>query len=431
MKTIIAAIFLSTAAFAQSKENSNRLTLTAKLFNQLAEEARTNYPGMRAAESRLRAAEKNQGTVRLFDDPEVSFGGMLGNGVMRKEEGDLVYGLEQKLPLTGKPQAEKKMAAAGREVEEAARDLRFQTLRRDVAQAAIRAALADEVLRISRQDQAWVETMVTATSERYQAGRATQVETLRMETEHAARAEQLRVASKNRESELLILNRLLNRPLTNVWPELELPKLAPLLAPSERLVELATAHEPRLRMMRHEIARAEASAETARRAKRPDFSIGADARQYAGDGEFKEGTIFFKMTIPWINKAKYDAAFHREKDRAEAAGWDAAEYEAQLRDETSRLIIRIENARRQALLYRDSIIPRSEQALSSAQGTWQSGKAFFHDVLESRRLLLEGRLNYARAVADQYLALSELVLCCGIADMDATELYLKLNEQEK
>src|SRR4051812_34781379 len=323
MKTILAAIFLATVAFAQAQENTNHLALTAKLFNQLAEEARTNYPGMRAAESRLRAADKNRNAVRLFDDPMVSFGGILGNGVMRQDEGDLVYGLEQKLPINGKPQAEKKMAAAERVVEEAARDFRFQTLRRDVAQALIRAALADEVVRISRQDQAWVETMVTATSERYEAGRATQVETLRMETEHASRAEQLRVAAKNRESELLILNRLLNRPLTNAWPELDLPKLAPMLAPGERLLELATAHEPKLRMMRNEIARAEASAESARRAKRPDFSIGADARQYAGDGEFKEGTVFFKMTIPWVNKSKYDAAFHREKDRAEAATWDA------------------------------------------------------------------------------------------------------------
>jgi cobalt-zinc-cadmium efflux system outer membrane protein len=117
----------------------------------------------------------------------------------------------------------------------------------------------------------------------------------------------------------------------------------------------------------------------------------------------------------------------RELQKAEAAAWDAAEYEAQARDEIARLVIRIDNARRQATLYRDQIIPRSETTLSTAETSWQNGKSFFHDVLDSRRLLLDGRTMYVRAVADQYLALSELVLCCGLADLEALELYQNSN----
>jgi outer membrane protein, heavy metal efflux system len=420
MKSILAfAVFAIGVSHAEAQ--TNRLVLTPKYLSEIAEEARTNYPGMRAADARLRAAEKGVRAVRTWDDPEVMVGGMIGNGVMREDEGDLLYGVEQKLPITGKPQAERKMVAAERDVEEASREMRFQTLRKEIVQTILRVALADESARILALDQAWVETMVTATQERYKAGRSTQVEVLRMETEHATRGEGLRRVLRERDSEILILNRLLGRPLDTKWPEMVLPELWPQMEISDRVLQLASRGEPKIKMLRREIMRAEAAAEVARRAKRPDVSIGLEGRQFAGDGQFKEGSVVAKMTIPFVNRNKYAAAYAREKDRAEAAELDAREYEAQLREEISRLGIRIDNARRQAVLYRDQIIPRGEQTLASAESNWQGGRSFFHDVLDARRLLLDARNEYAKAVAEQYIALAELVLCCGLADFEALE----------
>jgi cobalt-zinc-cadmium efflux system outer membrane protein len=428
MKTILALVLLS-AMVAQAE--TNRVAITPKYINALAEEARVNHPAMLAAEARVRAASQNERAVKLWDDPEVMFGGMLGKGVMRPEEGDLLYGVEQRLPINGKPQAERAMARAESGVEDADRTLRFQTLRRDIAEAVFRLALAEETVRIHRQDHLWLETLSVATMERYKAGKATQVETLRSETEHFAKEEALRVVEKERESAAIILNRLLNRPLESAWPEMALPELAPPLASSELLLSLATKFEPKLRMMRQEIARAQAGAAVAKRARRPDFSLGADARQFAGDGQFKEGSVYVKMSIPWINKSKYDAAFRREQDRAEAVTWEAGAYEAEVRDEISRLVIRIDNARRQAILYREQIIPRSEQALAAAESSWQSGRSFFLEVLEARRVLLNGRLMFARAVAEQHQALAQTVLCCGLGDLEAVELFQNSKGTEK
>jgi cobalt-zinc-cadmium efflux system outer membrane protein len=434
MKSIFSlAILISLVplAGARAEQSTNRLVLTPKFLSGIAEEARTNYPGMRAAEARLRAAEQGIRAVRAWDDPEVMFGGFIGNGVMRRDEGDLLYGVQQKLPINGKPQADRAVAAAARDVEETAREMRFQTLRKEIVQSLLRLALDDESARIFAVDQSWVETMVAATQERYKAGRSTQVEVLRMETEHAGRAENLRRTQRERDGEVLILNRLLGRPLETKWPDLALPDLWPQFEIDERVLRLAGRGEPRVRMLHQEVIRAEAAAEVARRAKRPDVSIGVEARQFAGDGEFKEGTAVIKMTIPFVNRSKYSAAYAREKDRAAAAELDAREYETQVRDDTLRLGIRIENARRQALLYRDQIIPRGEQTLASAESNWQSGRAFFHDVLDTRRLLLDARNEYAKAVAEQYAALSELVLCCGLSDFDALQNVQKNFEPQK
>ncbi len=428
MKTILVLAFLS-AAVAQAQ--TNRVALTPKYINALAEEARVNHPAMRAAEARVRAASQNERAVKLWDDPEVMFGGMIGRGVPRRDEGDLVYGVEQRLPINGKPQAERAMARAESGVEDADRTLRFQTLRKDIAEAVFRLALAEETVRIHRQDHLWLETVSVATMERYKAGKATQVETLRSETEHFAKEEAVRVVEKEREAAALVLNRLLSRPLESTWPELALPELAPTLANSDALLSLATKFEPKLRMMRQEIARAQAGAAAAKRARRPDFMLGVDGRQFAGDGQFKEGTVYLKMSIPWINKSKYEAAYRREQERAEASTWEAVAYEAEVRDEISRLAIRIDNARRQAILYRDQIIPRSEQALAVAESSWESGKSFFLEVLDARRNLLDARLTVAKAVTEQHQALAQLVLCCGLGDLEAVELFEKSQGTEK
>jgi len=70
-------------------------------------------------------------------------------------------------------------------------------------------------------------------------------------------------------------------------------------------------------------------------------------------------------------------------------------------------------------LYRDEIIPRSESALESARSGWEANRTTFRDVTEARRMWLEGRSRYARAVAEQYEMLSELVLCCGLGNLEA------------
>ena len=54
----------------------------------------------------------------------------------------------------------------------------------------------------------------------------------------------------------------------------------------------------------------------------------------------------------------------------------------------------------------------------------------FRDVLEARRMLLDARLMYARGVAEQYQMMSELVLCCGLGDLEALQMIGAMPEAE-
>jgi outer membrane protein TolC len=106
------------------------------------------------------------------------------------------------------------------------------------------------------------------------------------------------------------------------------------------------------------------------------------------------------------------------------------DYHYELRAELHHLTAKIDAARREAMLYRNEIIPRSRQALESAQAAWQSNRDAFRDVLDARRMLLDAQTMYHRAVAEQYVTLSELVLCCGIGDLEALDMLVQPEREE-
>ncbi|MBA4148201.1 MAG: TolC family protein [Verrucomicrobia bacterium] len=421
-------IYLITIAVAAvgvaqlAAQNTDSIVITPALINQLADEAQTNNPALRATEKLVEAARENEMSVRTWEDPMVRVGRMAAEKAMRREDGDLVYGVEQKLPLFGKPEAARRVAETETVIEQANADLKFQLVRKELAIAAFQAALAERTVEIAGQDIASLETLLSVAEQRYEARTAMQFEVLRLQNERAKRVQALRTESVLITNAYAQLDRLIGRPLQSYSPALALPEVGPAIFYSEELVDIALRSEPVLKKMRREVELAEAQAEQTRRQRYPDFTVGVEARNYTGSGEFREGMAFVAFNFPWGNRKKYDADFNREKARQQAGELDATDYELEVRNDIHHLVIRIDAARHEALVYRDEIIPRTETAMESAQAAWESNVGSINDVLEARRMLFDAQLMYARAVSDQYQMLSELVLCCGLGDLEALEM---------
>ena len=401
--------------------------LTPALINQLAEELRTNNPALAAAAARTNAAARAVDAVRTWEDPMARAGYMFSDdpAMMRSGDGDLLYGVEQKLPLWGKPEAMRRVARAELNVEMAGSDLKFQTLRSDLAKVLFRTALASETVAIGELDLAWVEKMQAAADARYRSGGGSLSEVLRLQNEHARRADQLTTSRAQLRQDEFTMNRMLNRAPDFAWPKLELPAVATPVVYSEKLVRLARDYAPQLRKMRGEVRVAEAAVDKTRRERHPEVSVGADTRNDSSNGDWRQTEVMVSFSLPWLNRGRYRADLAREEAKRTAAEFDVTDMELAVREEVHGLTVKIDSARREALLYRDEIIPRSEQALAVAQSAWSSGNGMFLDVLEARRMLLEARLMSARAVTEQWQMLSELVLCCGLADMEALQMLGK------
>ena len=423
MKSIQFVMFVACAHLGVvAQDVANRVVLTPELINEFAEEARSNNAALWAARSRLRAAQENAQSIPLWRDPEVMLGGMGAETMMRMEDGDIMYGVEQMLPVFGKEKAARNAARAEVPVEEADLDYQFQTLRKNLAQALIQAVLTDELLILAQQDFQWLETLTTAVEQRYSVGDASQMDVLRVQNERSRRVEQIRTDENTREMAYAAVNRLLNRNVIAGWARMELPELAGPIALTTKLLAYAEKFEPKLKMMRQERAQAEAMVELTRKERRPDLSAGVEARQYSRTGEGRSAAVVLKMTVPWFNRNRYKSAVLRDEARVIEVDYKIEDMLYELRTEVHHLVALIDNARREALLYKDEIIPRSEQALRSAEAAWQASRDAFRDVLDGRRMLLEARTMYFKAVAEQYIALSELILCCGIGDLEALEM---------
>jgi outer membrane protein TolC len=397
---------------------------TADWIESTAAQLNQQHPGLRASRSRYQAALAQAAGSRRIADPTARLGGSVFDerNMHSREEGNLSYGIEQKLPLLGKETAARSMAEAEASVAGVKVEALFQRLRLDYARAALDAALAEETVRIGVEDLTWLDLAVTVSETRFRSGQASSFDVLRLQNERARRAsQQLNDGDRSHAARAWVNHALGREPLVE-FPRLLLPEIGPELTGSVGLQNQAVRNGPALRILERERKSAAATLESTRRSARPDIAVGVEGREYAGDAGFRNGTVTLSLSLPWWNRAGYRRDLERDQHRLEAVEQDSADAALGLRNELHHLLIEIGNARRDALTDRDDILPRSDQALAAAYAAWTSGRGLLSDVLEARRMRLEARIRQARATAEQWIRVHELAQLCGLTVRETLRL---------
>ena len=428
MKSIGTILFVSAGLLnaraaddARSVEATNAVVISTAFINRLVAEARTNNPSLKAADSRVRSAALNAEAVRTWEDPMAMFGGSVysSRGFDPSEDGNLAYGVEQKLPLWGRPKLARRVAQAETSMREAEVHYRARQLRSEITKALVVTALAERVVEIGEQDVAWLQATEKATDNKYRAGQAVVADTLQIQNEVAKRNDTLLTDRLRLAHERFALNRLLNRYVSSSWPWLKLPPVAPAIPLSAKLLSLALLNEPKLKVLEQEIKQAAASAELTRKTRLPDVSLGVEGRQYSGDGEFRSGMFTIRFSLPFANRDKYRKDYERDKERQKSAEQEREDQVLMVREELHHLAVGIEAMRREALLHTDEITTRAMQALTSRLSEWEAGRGAFRDVLDARRMLLDSELMSARAAAEEHQMLADMLLWTGLENLKA------------
>lgn len=423
------------------------VAITAAYVAELSSAMRTNNPAVRAAVARKQSAEFNAASTRTWEDPMFKFGGVVGNtrsekislesmgasggthqsffldmGFDARSEGDLIYGIDQKLPLFGKAKRQAASALAEADALETRADALFQELRKKAAQLIFAIGLLDRLVVLGREEAGWLGQQLEWAQTRFRGGQGGVNEVTRLQNELDRLMERVRVEQQRGDQLRAELNRRSGVAVDRPFPLLVLPDLWPPLRDHGRLMALALKNDPRIRVSNAEKEAARVKVEATRRSRLPDVALGIEGRQFSGDGSFREGMFTASMSIPWFNGKRYHADIARERSSHEAADIEVTESELEVQAEVAALVRGIDAARREVLLQRDRIIPRSEQALEALRTGWISGNAMLADLLEARRLLLEARRSEARGISEQWTLLSELALCCGVGDLEALEM---------
>ena len=400
---------------------TNGVVITTDFVESLMTEAQTNNPGFLAAGSRTKSAMANVASVRTWDNPTFMVGVSLFSpqGFEASQQGDLTYGISQKLPLWGTPSLNRHVAEAVASVRHAETDFRFRQLRRDVMKQLYATALAEREVQIGDQDLAWLQVTAKEIETKYQNGQVSVADTLQIQNEVAERNDQLRTDHLMLGHEGVSLNRLLNRDFNSHWPSLQLPEVFPVIPYSEALLALAVTNEPQIKVMEQEIKAAEAETKLTRRSRLPDVNLGVQGDQYSGDGGFRSGTFTLSFSLPWFNESKYHKDYQREQEAQKAVEQDRDDQVLMVREELHHLTLDIENQHRDALLYRDEITVRAEQMLANRLTDWETGRGTLRDVLDARRMWLDSQLTAAQAVAGERQDVAELMLWAGLENTEA------------
>ena len=403
---------------ASVADGTNTVSVSPTVLTALFEEARTKNSGLRVAEARVIASQFGVETVRNWDDPRFTLGGVV-SGSRRgriEEDGDLIYGVDQKLPLWNRPRLSRDILLAETQTKATEAAFREAQLRRDLTKALLRISLVHRTTGFLTNDIAWLDTLIALGEEKYRAGTGSHTDLLQIQNEKSKRTDALRTEQNKLRAEHATLNRLLGRDLQAPWPTVELPRLVPPIAYSPALAAYAATNEPRLKVLRQEKAQAEAVTRLTETMRRPDVSFGIQGRQFSGDAGFREGTLTVSLNLPWWNAPKYRADLSRDEAKVRTVEAEMTDYELSVREEVLRLTLATDAAYRESVLYRDEILQRSQQAVASFLLMWEGNRGGLRDILDGRRALLDGQLMQDRAIVEQHQALADLAALCDLPD---------------
>ena len=377
-------------------------------LSALRKEAARHHPASASGNYKAVAAAQDVRSVRLWNDPMVGFGLMGASKMMRADDGDIMFGIEQALPKPGMFEAQRSKAEALGRAERQNSITTSLAAGAEGTRSAIEIALADESIRLQQSQIDWLTAMVENARQMAADPMGSSSDALRMETELAKEKQMLDAARRTREGYAQKLNLTLGRPLVSPWPALKLPATPPPVPVAQAEIARIPHANPKVRAMREMAGAASAETRMADRERLPEFAVGVDTQLYSGTGNVRSTTLGLKMSLPWFNDPSYQAKINASKTRELAATQDVETMRREIAAMVLTAVTEAANAAAQARAYSGEIHDKAQAASKSIEAGWISSKAPLTDLLESSRTLFAIRLEQRRMIAMQLAALEEL-----------------------
>ena len=174
-------------------------------------------------------------------------------------------------------------------------------------------------------------------------------------------------------------------------------------------VVIATVRErnPELSAMAFEVQSAERSASLARRDTLPDVTVGvetivverSDLTNFRDSGQ---DAWILNVSVPLpVFRSKYNGAIREATAVRTSREVSRRDRELALLADVEHRLFELHDAERRIDLYTTGLIPMGRQALESATTAFETGAGRFIDVLDAEQVLLQFRLELARAHAER------------------------------
>jgi outer membrane protein, heavy metal efflux system len=410
MRHLLAAILIVPSAFASpiAADTSADAPSTLDEYRTLV---RANNASVATVVASARASRERVGVAKGYPDPTLLYGYHTAPDALK---GRQELTLQQEIPFPGKRGLRGDIASREASMAEQMSDVMLLDVDFEVKMAFYQYVGLTEVARVLESEADLLRRMRDVAKVRYESGAAEQQDVLKVDLTLSRLADETTVNGREIAATRARLNELIGRdaasPLAN--PSWSPPDASVL--DRAALADSALIHRPEIARARQEIALADASRRLAKREYIPDFMLGVNYEFGADQEDWWELMAGVNLPI-WIGKQR---AMVREAEAMQ----QSAEYH--MREETLRTLTEVEAATVRALAARErlerfenAILPQAEAAFASSEASYRTGRVDFLDYLDSERILLEMRRDYAMVRADFGMQLAALERAVGLGSV--------------
>ncbi len=374
--------------------------------------AQQRNPAIKAAESRLLAAQKAPAQASAYQDPTLTWEAWNAPEDFRINEADNnIFTLSQKIPFPGKLRLRGQIASKEAErVEAELRATEIDTVAQ-LKKAYYALWLAYRTLDVYRRDQALVAQFVRIAEQKYAVGQVSQADVLRAHVEHTRLINRVTTETLALGKAAARLNALVSRP-----PEapLGIPENPPSLGLPYAMAELeerTLRNRPELLAQARALDKERLALALTHKAYYPDFEVSVsrfvnfDARDGFG--------VMVSASIPLAFKYKYDAAVEETTANLQAAQSELWRVRDLALFEVKQAFVEAQIALEQVNLFLYTHVPQAEQALQASQMGYQTGALDFLSLIDSVRAIEQIHLEHLMAAANFEQAWAELERAVG------------------
>jgi outer membrane protein TolC len=393
------------------------------------QEALSRNPAIQASAATARAKLARIPQVTSLPDPVIR--AMVRPEPVQTAAGDMYLnlGVSQTFPLLTKLERAGDMAAA--ETRMALEQLNTKRLRviADVETAYWRIYRLDRYIEITQENRALLEDLEQVVDTQYQVGKVPQQDLLRVQTELSKLRDDEHRFAMQRVAAVAALNQLTDHPSDREIPVTSVINTPAMTLSVNKLVELASDHNPELAMMREQLERDRAQIELADLGYWPDLTVGFEWSYLEGRSPFippvnpqtgqrppinrkseagdDNWAIMLQMNIP-IWTQRIEAARRQARQQSSATQHELKSTRNLVAFRIFDAWSRLESQQQTLAVLDNELIPNARQTYDVSLIAYQAGQSDFLSLIDNWQRWLEFELMRHREAVDLQLAWADL-----------------------
>lgn len=414
---LIAALVAVILHVPQLSLAQNASGLASNSLNEHIRQALAQNSSLKSAYSSYIAATNRISQLTALPDPKLSYGYFINSVETRVGPQEHKIGISQSFPWFGTLSLRGDVADA-----EARAELnRFLSLKNKtvykVTKSYVELAYIDSAIGVTKDTIQLVQSWENVLQERFRTSSGSHADLVRVQVELGKLEDKLAELNDIKIPMQIQLNSLLNQEelIATKIDEHFLSKAIPSKNKDISIRDVLQGN-PELQMIASVIEAKKKGVKLAEKKFYPDFTLGVDYvvtgdRDVAGGGDDAVmSVVSINLPIFWDkNKAGLNEAKAKQRSFEELK----RDKEFSLRSELSKAKFELRDAKRKISLYKDTLIPKTQESIEASYTAYEAGDTSFLDVIDSEERLLEFQLTLKRAQANSITALSKLRMLAG------------------